>query len=267
MNADEQSGTRGGRRGVRPRRWLSPLLLACVLAPACAHTVEVRVAGQEALVPKWVHLRNRLAGICPDILAAVERVEPRLRFSGYHQSRSLPGIEMGLENGSLDVACALTSSRRRQAIARPAGPPVYLVRHRLVARADDAADIHSVQDLARTGALVIAPRGAMSTGELRAAGVRIDDATDDNWVNLRKVLAGHGRFVDMNELTLHHYLRDSGLAQRLRILPAVLEEEPTYFWVSRKADPAIARLLGAALEKLAASGELERIYARHATDP
>lgn len=267
METDENAWTRGRRRGARLRLWLAPLLFACALAPARAQTVEVRVAGQEALVPKWVHLRNRLAGICPDILAAVERVEPRLRFSGYRQSRSLSGIEMGLENGNLDAACALASSRRRQAIARPVGPPVYIVHHRLVARASDNADIHSVQDLARTGALVIAQRGAMFTEELRAAGVRVDDATDDNWVNLRKVLAGHGRFVDINELTLHHYLRDGSLAQRLRILPAVLKEEPTYFWVSRKADPAIARLLGPALEKLGASGELERIYARHATDP
>jgi glutamate/aspartate transport system substrate-binding protein len=233
---------------------------------AHAQPVQVRIAGQEALMPKWVHLRNRVAGICPDILMAIERVEPRLRFVGYRQSRSLPGIEMGLGNGSLDAACGLVPSPRRQAIGRAAGPAIYIVRHRLVARADDDADIHSVRDLVALDPLVIAQRGAVFTDELRAAGIRIDDATDDNGVNLRKILAGHGRFLDINELTLQYYLHNTDLAPRLRILPAVLKEEPTYFWVSRKADPAIGRLLGKALEKLKANGELERIYAVHAAN-
>jgi glutamate/aspartate transport system substrate-binding protein len=268
----EKFGPRGWRqRCAGVHQWLPRLLFLSVLSvlvPAAAHAqpVEVRIAGQEALMPKWVHLRNRAAGICPDILMAIERVEPRLRFSGYRQSRSLTGIETGLENGSLDAACGLSPSPRRRAIGQAAGPAIYMVRHRLVARAGDDADIHSVRDLERLHALVIAQRGAIFTDELRAAGIRIDDATDDNGVNLHKMLAGHGRFLDINELTLKYYLHDGGLAQRVRILPAVLKEEPTYFWVSRKADPDVAHLIGAALEKLRASGELERIYVMHTAD-
>src|SRR4051794_31271054 len=106
----EKLGPRAwGQRRAGLHEWLPRLLLLGILVPvvARAQPVEVRVAGQEALMPKWVHLRNGAAGICPDILMAIERVEPRLRFSGYRQSRSLSGIETGLENGSLDTACGL----------------------------------------------------------------------------------------------------------------------------------------------------------------
>jgi glutamate/aspartate transport system substrate-binding protein len=48
------------------------------------------------------------------------------------------------------------------------------------------------------------------------------------------------------------------------VLPVILGDEPMYFWVGHKADPALAPLLGAALDKLKASGELDRIYARWA---
>jgi glutamate/aspartate transport system substrate-binding protein len=48
----------------------------------------------------------------------------------------------------------------------------------------------------------------------------------------------------------------------VRVLPVVLADEPTYFWVSHRADPALAPLLGAALDKLKASGELDRIHVR-----
>jgi len=117
------------------------------------------------------------------------------------------------------------------------------------------------------GALVTSQRGSVFTDELKAAGVHIDDATDDNDVNLRKMLGGHGRFVYMNELTLQHYLHSEGLASRVRVLPVVLGALPAYFWVSRKADPALAGLLGAALGQLKADGELDRIFARWAAAP
>lgn len=243
-------------------------LLCC--AAAAQHVearLDVRIAPQQALAPKWIIGNGRLNGICPDILAAIERVEPRLRFTGLDTSRSLPRIEAGLETGRVDAACALIDSPRRFAIAYPVGKPVYLVRHRLAARADDPAEIAGVADLLRLKALVTSQRGSAFTERLKTAGVRVDDATDDNGVNLRKMLAGHGRFAYMNELTLRRYLRTDGLATRVRVLPEVLAEYPAYFWVSNKADPALGRLLGDALDRLKASGELERIYARWATTP
>jgi glutamate/aspartate transport system substrate-binding protein len=246
---------------ARPLRKLMALAIG-LAACTGAWGMEVRVAGQEALAPKWMRLPGRVTGICPDIMAAVERIEPRLHFTGYRRSRSLPGIEAGLESGNLDAACALVETPRRRAIALQAAKSVYPVRHLLVARAGDRAVVRDLQDLARLGALVTSQRGAVFSDMMKAAGVHVDDATDDNGVNLRKMLAGHGRFVDMNELTLQHYLRSEGLGSRVRVMPAVLAAQPSYFWVSRKADPALADLLGAALDKLKANGELDRIYTR-----
>jgi polar amino acid transport system substrate-binding protein len=244
------------------------LALALGLAmPLSAWSMDVRVAAQEAIPPKWILLPARTAGICPDIMAAVERVEPRLHFTGYGRSRSLPGIEAALETGSVDAACALIASPRRHAIAVPAGKYVYMTRHVLVARAGDTAVVRDMRDLVRMGALVTSQRGSVFTDALKAAGVQVDDATDDNGLNLHKMLGGHGRFAYVNELTLKHYLRSEKLGQRVRVLPVVLGAEPSWFWVSRKADPHLAPLLGAALDRLKADGELDRIYAYWATQP
>jgi polar amino acid transport system substrate-binding protein len=243
------------------------LALALGLAMSGAWGMEVRVAAQEAIAPKWIQTPGRAAGICPDIMAAVERVEPRLHFTGYRRSRSLPGIEAGLETGSLDAACALIVSARRHAIALPVGKSVYITRHLLAARAGDTAAVRDMQDLVRMGALVTSQRGSVFTEDLKAAGVQVDDATDDNGVNLQKMLAGHGRFAYVNELALKRYLRTEKLGTRVRLLPVVLGAEPSYFWVSRKAAPGLAPMLGAALDRLKADGELDRIYARWAAHP
>jgi glutamate/aspartate transport system substrate-binding protein len=240
-------------------------LLALALAAPAARALDVHVASQEALEPKWLRDGGRVTGICPDVMAAIERIEPRLRFTGYQRtSRSLSAIETGLETGALDAACGLVSSPRRLGIGRPVGKPVYQVRHYLVVRRNDPVTIESADDLARLGDLVTTQRASVFTERLRAAGVRVDDATDDNRVNLRKMLAGHGRFAYVNDLTLRYLIHKEGLENRVRVLPVVLADEPTYFWVSRKAEPALAPLLGAALDKLKASGELDRIHARWA---
>lgn len=243
-------------------------MLALALA-VCggAHGMEVRVAAQEAIAPKWIQRPGRATGICPDIMAAVERVEPRLHFVGYGRSRSLPGIEAGLESGALDAACALVPSARRHAIAVPTGKSVYVTRHLLAARAGDSAMVRDLRDLARMGALVTSQRGSVFTDALKAAGVRVDDATDDNRLNLHKMLGRHGRFAYINELTLRHYIRSEALDAQVRVLPVALGAEPAYFWVSRKADPALPPMLGAAIDKLKADGELDRIFAYWAAQP
>jgi polar amino acid transport system substrate-binding protein len=106
---------------------------------------------------------------------------------------------------------------------------VYLTRHLLAARAGDPAVVRDLQDLVRLGALVTSQRGSVFTDALKAAGVRVDDATDDNGVNLHKMLAGHGRFAYLNELTLKHYIRSEGLGARVRVLPVVLGAEAFLF--------------------------------------
>lgn len=252
--------------GARLARRLAALALG-LAACAGASAIEVRVAAQEAIAPKWIQLPGRTTGICPDIMAAIERVEPRLHFSGVRRSRSLPGIEAGLASGNLDAACALIVSPRRQAIGVTAGKSLYITRHLLAARAGDTAVVRDMHDLVRLGALVTSQRGSVFTEALKAAGVRVDDATDDNGVNLHKMLAGHGRFAYVNELALKRYLRTERLGARVRVLPVVLGAEPSYFWVSRKADPAVAPMLGAAIDRLKADGELERIFAHWAAEP
>jgi polar amino acid transport system substrate-binding protein len=68
----------------------------------------------------------------------------------------------------------------------------------------------------------------------------------------------------LDELSLAHLIRTERLEDKVRILPAVFNSAPLYFWVSRKADPAVAPMLNQALARLKVNGELARIYERWA---
>lgn len=238
-------------------------LLAAAL-PAQAQQTVLRVMAQESIAPKWIMKGRHAEGLCPDILAALEKTEPRLRFTGTSEARSVPLIEKELEAGNLDVACALLDTAHRQEIAQIVGKPLYSVRHRIAAAIGDTAVVNGYDDLVKLNPLINTSRGAGYTDQLRALGLQVDDSTGDNALNLRKILAGHGRFMYMNQLTLNWFIKSGHLQDKIRILPVVFKEEPVYFWVSRKAPPATVRLVDDALGRLSASGELARIYERWA---
>lgn len=242
--------------------------LACGLlvagAGASAAPITVPVLAQESIPPKWILQDGVAIGLCPDVLAALERIEPRLHFAGYDRGRSLPVIEDALESGKAALACGLIESAHRQRIAIRSQLPLYDSKMRLAALASDRQVVDTLDDLVRLKPLINTARGSGYIADLKARGIAVDDSTGDNIVNLRKTIAGHGRYTYMNELSLLHLIRSEHLGRKLRVLPAVFGTDRLYFWVSRKADPALAPLLDRAFARLRASGELARIYERWA---
>ena len=231
-------------------------------AQAGAADFTLTLMAQERIPPKWLLRDGRPSGYCPELLAAIERVEPRLHFTGMDNVRSLLVIEAGMKSGMVTAACSLLDTPQRRAMAQIIGKPLYVLRHRLAAAANDDVVVNSLADLARLKPLVNTTRGAAFVGQLKALGIAVDDSSGDAMVNLKKTLAGHGRFTYMSEQPLQMYLATPQLRGKLRMLPVVLREEPSYFWMSRKAAPEAVRLVEHALAGLRASGELARIYDR-----
>lgn len=241
------------------------LLLAALPFTAAAGDFVLRVTGQESLPPKWIQQDGSAStGVCPDILAAISRIEPRIRFTGLDDIRSVLVIEQNLRLGTADIACALVSTPLRRHIAIAIPQPLYVARQRLAAAASDTAEINSLDDLARLKPLVTTSRGAAYIDHLRERGIPVDDSTGSNVTNLKKMLAGHVRYFYMNELTLHWLIRQQGLQDKVKLMPAILKEDSLFLWVSKKAPPQAVPLLAAAVKKLSDNGELARIYARWA---
>jgi polar amino acid transport system substrate-binding protein len=241
----------------------SLVCVALVLAAnAAAAPLTLRLMAQESIAPKWIGQHGKLTGLCPDIIAAMVAAEPGLRIDPHIASRSVPVIEHSLETGLVDAACALLDTPRRQQVARIAGPPVYTVRHKIAGASSDSAAITSLDDLVRLKALVNTSRGSGYVDQLLAAGLQVDGSSGDNAVNLRKILAGHGRFMYMNELTLNWFIRQEKLEDKIKVWPATIKEEPIYFWVSKKARPEVHDLVSRTLDKLQQNGKLASIYQR-----
>ncbi|QNM95175.1 substrate-binding periplasmic protein [Chitinimonas koreensis] len=246
-------------------RWIAWLALG-LFGCAMADEVVLRSSGQDSVAPKYIYRGETPTGLCPDILAAIERQDGALRFSGLARRLSVPQVERRLEAGQLDVFCALVHLPRREKTLRFVETPLYPIRHRVAVVAGDNAAVADLDALARLSRAdpVIVTSGLSFVELLSRHGVRLDDGASDNAINLRKLLGGRGRFFYHNELLLLQLIREQGATDRVKLLPTVFAVEPQHLVVGRHVPQAVFDRLDAAVRALQERGELERLYRLYA---
>ncbi|OYU44759.1 MAG: hypothetical protein CFE44_11160, partial [Burkholderiales bacterium PBB4] len=182
-----------------------------------------------------------VSGICPDIYAALERVDPSIQIRGAGKVLSLSLNERALEIGSDAINCGFGQSPHRDAFVRYT--QLVTTRQMVVAvRADDPLvavhDLHQLKLLSK-GSPVIVRRGTVFADRLKQLGVVVDDSSADNEDNLRKLVFKRGRFYYNIDYLMTAQLKAPMFDQKVRVLPTSLEAQPMYLVTSRKVDPAV----------------------------
>ena len=247
--------------------WMTRMLALWLLAySALAHTaIVLKIAAQEATPPKFIPTPSGTTGFCPDVLRAIERVDPNIRFSG--ESSFEPSLRMldGLAAGRLDVACALAFTKERTDKAVFLRPPLFTTDYVLAARTDDPIVINSVDDLRKLGAdsAVLGVRGMQILRRLaEQEGIHAEEGGNTPKANLEKLASGRGRFFLYRSVGMKTVIKEAGLEAKIRIVPAVIIRTELYMLASRHLPKAQVDELEQAIEKLKQSGELARIYTK-----
>ncbi|MDW5415572.1 ABC transporter substrate-binding protein [Iodobacter sp. CM08] len=238
-------------------KWISLCYLLCAAAFA---DPPLRIAAQEGVSPKFIFQSNPLTGQCPDILRAIEQLDPSIHFDLDPHPTPMARVEYGLFTGGLDAACALLETTKRSEGALRIATPLYFVQEKLLARSDDKVRVKSFNELAALGGLVATPAGAAYVQLLKARGIAVDDSSGDSLVNLKKVLSKRVRFFYISELSGLYAIRANHLEGQLQLLPDALHQEAMYFWLSKKVPPAMVIKVENALKQLQNNGELQRIF-------
>jgi ABC-type amino acid transport substrate-binding protein len=241
--------------------------LATLLAIAAmnAAATELRTAAQEDSEPKFVSQGGKVSGLCVDIMRAIEKTDPTLKFSGDQVWVPLKRIEFMVQNKQLDVACGFIRNKEREANYQIVTPRLFPVQYKLVARANDTVSVQNWADVRKLGqaGVVLVNSGSGPVKRLEElGGLMIDSGARTSASNLQKLASGRGRFFYYRIPGLTRELMRSGLMDQFKVLPAVLEADDFYLMAGNHVAKDTVERLSAAVKSLEAKGELARLVAK-----
>ena len=237
-----------------------PLLAAA--APA-EPVVQLRTAAQEGTEPKFIPAgKDRVTGLCVDIMRAVEQIDPGLRFVGDQRWKPLIRAYSELETGVEDIQCAVQRTPEREKKYNFIGPALFTIEYHFLVRANDDISISSWDDVRKLAPnnVVLVNRG-FAAGDIIAAmgGIEIDARSTQQELNLQKLIAGRGRLYFHRGPGLQRLLERTGTTDKVKILPQVMYSAKLYFATRKQLDSKVLDRIASALFMLEKKGELDKL--------
>jgi ABC-type amino acid transport substrate-binding protein len=245
-------------------RWLC--LLGTLLSLAApAQELTLRTVQQANSTVKYDPEGSPLRpGLCLEILRAVERQDPGLRFTGLDQAVPLKRVERLLAEGLVDAFFCLLKSSEREKQWRYAAVPLYTVRHVVVQRADDPRSPESLAELAAWSKRkpVLVMRGTALARRLLAAKVTIAEVGSEREA-LQMLTLGRADAIYGQDINLQRHVNESKLGDKVKFGRTVFQEEPQ--WLALRADLPAAHeeRLTQALRKLEKDGTLRQLAEKY----
>lgn len=249
-----------------------PTLIAAVasgllLLAAPARALDLRTAAQEGAYPKFVALgpdaKSQIGGLCVDIMRAIERVEPDIKFVGDQMWQPLARVEAGVAHGQLDVACGLIKTKEREAKNSYVDAALFPVNYYLAVRVDDDVQVKDWDDIRKLGdqGVILSIQGFVGVlSHMNAlGGLRIDVGGRNARVNLEKLIAGRGRFFIHRSPGIEAEILSAGVQSKVKLLPTVIYTERFYMMVARAMPAETKEKMRKAIVALSASGDMAKI--------
>lgn len=247
----------------RIKKYVLSLFLFLIVYVLAA--VEIRTVAQESH-PKYILENNVMTGICIDIMEAISRKDPEIRFTGTHYFTPFRRIASELENGSIDVFFGMIKNEERMKLYHFLDTPLYPTRNMLMVRADDNIKIDSFDDirkLGNDGVLLVAAGTAHSKFLESQGGLIIDEGANTVESNIRKLLANRGRFVYSSDKNFMDELEKPEFKNKIKVLPVVLDKDFQYVAFSKNFDKTLINRIDKILIELEKSGELDKIFKKY----
>lgn len=238
--------------------WLLPTVVA-------AQSVVLQTTGQEANTLKFDPGNAEAPGFSVEAMRWIEQRQPNIRFAGQEMLRPVKRIDLELESGTLEVFFGLVRNEAREAKFHVL-EVLYTQYCQFAVQAGDKVSVQSLDDVRALGdnAVIGVPKGSAFADHLRTQpGLVVDDGVASVSATLRKLLTGRVRFVFFGGAVLRKYIRDEGLEQQIKLLPARYLQTEVCVMASRSIDPLKLRRLRDALELLRNSGELRRLQDKY----
>lgn len=251
------------------KRILLTILIVSIHIPTMAMII-IRTAAQESSEPKYVAIRNNginaVGGICVDIFRAIEKHSPEIQFTGDQVWMPRMRIDAQFLENRIDAICGVQNIERNTAQYKLLSTPLFSVDYLLAVRANDPIQINTWDDIRKLGddGKIMVIRGFGIFDILNnIGGLSVDNSATSSISNLRKLIAGRGRFYCHRSPGIKSSIKSSGLESQIRIIEPPLISEKFYMGLRKNLPDNQIKIINDALIAIYKSGELKRIFDRY----
>lgn len=234
------------------------LLAAALCSTAPAQEISLRTVQQAGSTVKYdPDGPPRKPGLCLEILRAVVKADPALHFTGLEQQVPLKRVERLLAEGQVDAFFCLLKSPEREKLWRYSPVPLYVIRHVVVQRTDDARQFDTLAELAAASRKkrVLVMRGTAIARHLVNADVSIAEVSSEREA-LQMLSLGRADLIYGQDINLQHHIVETHQGDKFRFGRTVFQEEPQYLALRADLPPAIEERLTQVLRRLEKDGTL-----------
>ncbi|WGL59395.1 transporter substrate-binding domain-containing protein [Pigmentibacter sp. JX0631] len=222
--------------------------------------------------PKFYKKNGKVIGLCIDVLSEIEKVEPKLKFTGMDEQISIVQIEQMVTDGEADIFLCNGETERRNVKLKKVNVPIFQAQSVLVARSEDAVEIKNIQDLQKLypNNLVLSWKGTEQNDWILKKSKVMTDSGISGTNNMERLfqmlLTNRGRFLFVQKYTAINSIKELSLEKKVKILHPPLSVSNRYIWVSRKVPLEAVNLIEKALNKLKAKKILHELAKKYDID-
>ena len=245
-------------------RGLIVLVLSGISLPLLS--IELKTAAQNSHPKYFILENNKMGGICVDIMQAIERVDPEIKFNGYQEFLPFKRLQISLEEGGLDVFFGFRKTEERKINYLFLDVPLYQINYVVAVRADDKVKINSFDDirsLYNNGSMLTVFGTAASDFLKMQEGVLVDDGAKNTKNLLEMLVTKRGRFAFYHDIGLRSAIKYEGYSTRIKILPVSFLTYSHFAVFSSKVPSETIDKVRSAIKKLQSNGELVQIISKY----
>ena len=242
------------------------VILISIWVPLTSFALELKTAAQNSAPKYYKSDSNQMAGLCVDIIHAIERVCPDMTFRGYHEFTPFKRLQHQLESGELDIFLGLKPTAKRKERLNFLNIPLYQLQYVIAVRIDDpikVPDFDAIRTLYKNSKILTVHGSAASVFLRNRGGLRVDDRARSPSTLLKMLKYKRGRFAFYHDLGLYHVMHTEGFVDDIRILPGTFLNYAHYAAFSKTVPEETIHEFEIALKKLKNSGELTRIHTKY----
>jgi ABC-type amino acid transport substrate-binding protein len=247
-------------------RWEFPAVtLAYLLLSSGGHSQTLIAAYQEG-APRYIRQGASIVGICPDLYDEINQrlanqgIQIRKAYDFMPQKRIIQSIELD----QLDVTCGVARTPEREAKAQFGSESIAKVQLLLVARADETAIVHSLDDVAKVGGLIESVAGSTIQKRLEDHGrLQIESGTLTLERALIKLTNKRLQFVLYHNYGISYELQKYQYRNKFKIIETDIPSYNHYLMFRPGLPANVISAIDGAIAACKADGTLRRIYERY----